>query len=51
MLWYVNQGGRLTPTVFLPESWQQQPINLPGGKLDGEVAIALTARHIRCPPV
>ncbi|TVO57247.1 hypothetical protein [Denitromonas halophila] len=46
MLWYVNQGGSLTPTVYLPEPWQQQLINLPGGKLDGDVAIALTARHI-----
>ncbi len=32
--------------MYLPASWQQQLINLPGGKLDGEVAIALTARHI-----
>ena len=46
MLWYVNQGGSLTPTVYLPESWQQQLINLPGGKLDGDVTIALSARHI-----
>ncbi|MEZ5610450.1 MAG: DUF637 domain-containing protein, partial [Rhodocyclaceae bacterium] len=45
-LWYVNQGGRLTPTVYLPASWQQQLINLPGGKLDGDVAISLSARHI-----
>ncbi|TVT77149.1 MAG: filamentous hemagglutinin N-terminal domain-containing protein [Denitromonas halophila] len=45
-LWYVNQGGSLTPTVYLPASWQQQLINLPGGKLDGDVAIALTARHV-----
>ncbi|WP_323004096.1 DUF637 domain-containing protein [Denitromonas sp.] len=30
----------------MPASWQQQLINLPGGKLDGDVAIALTARHV-----
>ncbi|WP_323004681.1 DUF637 domain-containing protein [Denitromonas sp.] len=46
VLWYVNQGGSLIPTVYLPASWQQQLINLPGGKLDGDVAISLTARHV-----
>ncbi|WP_323004098.1 DUF6862 domain-containing protein [Denitromonas sp.] len=33
MLWYVNQGGSLTPTVYLPASWQQQLIDLPGDAL------------------
>ena len=35
-----------TPTVYLPEAWQQQLITLPGGKLDGDVAIALSGKQI-----
>ena len=46
VLWYVNHGGALTPVVYLPAAWQQQLINLPGGKLDGEVAIALSGERI-----
>ncbi|WP_230969446.1 two-partner secretion domain-containing protein [Nitrogeniibacter aestuarii] len=46
VLWYTTAGGRLTPTIYLPEIWQQQLIQYEGGSLQGEVAIALQADRI-----
>jgi filamentous hemagglutinin family protein len=46
VLWYSQSDGKLTPVIYLPQAWQQELINLPGGKLEGEVAITLSAGHI-----
>lgn len=46
ILWYANSAGQLTPTLYLPEAWQQQLIRYDGGSLHGDVAIALQADSI-----
>ena len=46
MLWYVEQGGRLVPQLVLPEAERLRLAKLPGGLLQADTLVALSAERV-----